>query len=331
MITEPSKAKTAKDILPKLSVIIVSYNTQAMTLDCLKALYQGLGGLSAEVFVVDNASADGSPAAIRTAFPEVHLIENTRNAGFGEANNQAMAEARGEFFLLLNSDAFPEPNAIPALVAYLQSHPEAAVAGPRLLNTDGTLQLSCFRFPSPAGVWLENLWISTLLPNHPTLGYYRRWAHDQERCVDFVIGACLLVRREAYEQVGGFDDSFFMYQEETDWQRRMHDRGWQIGFTPSAVVTHLGGASGASEKARINNHFFESMDHYLHKHYGLPGLLSLRLAMFVGCFLRMILWTGVVAAVPKRRSFARSKVRLMSWLCLRSATHWRSSLQTKHL
>ena len=312
-----------------LSVIIVSYNTRAMTLDCLQTLYAGLGSLSAEVFVVDNASTDGSPAAIRAAYPQVRLIENTDNTGFGRANNQAMAEAHGEFFLLLNSDAFPKLEAIPALVAYLQNNPKAAAVGPRLLNADGTLQLSCFRFPSPLGVWLENLWISALLPNHPTLGYYRRWAHDKERIVDFVIGACLLVRRTAYEQVGGFDDSFFMYQEETDWQRRMHDRGWQIGFTPSAVVTHLGGASGASEKARINDHFFDSMDHYLQKHYGLLGLLSLRLAMFIGCFLRMLLWTGVVAAVPSRRAVARSKVRLMSWLCIRSATHWRSALQTK--
>lgn len=315
---------------PSLSVIIVSYNTRSMTQDCLQTLYAGLGSLTAEVFVVDNASADGSPAAIREAFPQVRLIENTGNTGFGAANNQAMAEARGEFFLLLNSDAFPQKEAIPALVTYLQNHPKAAAAGPRLLNADGSLQLSCFRFPSPAGVWLENLWISALLPNHPTLGYYRRWAHDRERNVDFVIGACLLVRRKAYEQVGGFDDSFFMYQEETDWQRRMHDHGWQIGFTPSAVVTHLGGASGTSEKARINGHFFDSMDHYLRKHYGLPGLLSLRLAMFIGCFLRMILWTGVAAAVPRRRTVARSKIRLMSWLCVRSATRWRFPLQTKH-
>ena len=331
---------------PTLSVIIVSYNTRAMTLGCLRTLYAqleapttGAGGQDAatapdlsgteffdlsgtEVIVVDNASSDGSPAAIRAAFPRVRLIENEDNAGFGAANNQAMSGACGDFFLLLNSDAFPQPGAIPALLAHLRAHPEVGLVGPRLLNPDGTLQLSCFRFPSPIGIWSENLWLSALLPNHPVFGYYRRWAHDEERRVDFVIGACLLVRRAVCLEVGGFDEDFFMYQEETDWQRRMRDRGWHIGFTPAAQVTHLGGASGASEKARVNGHFFESLERYLWKHYGAAGLLSLKLSMLVGCFLRLVLWAGVVVAVPHRRAVARSKVRLMLWLCLRQATSW---------
>ena len=308
-----------------LSVIVISYNTREMTLDCLRALYAGLGNLKAEVLVIDNASTDGSAEAVRAAFPTAQVIENNGNAGFGAANNQAMLLASGEYFLLLNSDAFVEPEAVPALVGYARSRPEIGAAGPRLLNGDGTLQLSCFRYPSPLGVWLEQLWVSALLPNHPVLGYYRRWGHDRERLVDFVIGACLLVRREAYTQVGGFDDSFFMYQEETDWQRRMHNRGWKIGFTPEAQVTHLGGASGASEKAKISGHFFDSMDHYLHKHYGLAGLLSLRLSMLIGCFLRLLLWLGVFVAAPRRREVAQSKIRLMAWLCVRQVTHWRFS------
>jgi len=325
----PQADKQTGNSVFDLSVIVISYNTREMTLDCLRALYAGLGELSAEVFVIDNASADGSPQAIREAFPEARVIENSGNAGFGAANNQAMLLASGEFFLLLNSDAFVETEAIPALTAYLRASPEAGAVGPRLLNADGTLQLSCYRFPSPLGVWLEQLWVSALVPNHPVLGYYRRWGHDRERQVDFVIGACLLVRRQAYQDVGGFDDSFFMYQEETDWQRRMHDRGWKIGFTPAAQVTHLGGASGEGEKAKISGHFFDSMDHYLRKHYGLSGLVSLRLAMFLGCFLRLLLWLGVSAAVPSRRAVAWSKVRLMAWLCVRQATYWRTSPSSK--
>lgn len=308
-----------------LSVIVISYNTREMTLSCLRALYAGLGNLKAEVFVIDNASTDGSAVAVRAAFPAAQVIENSGNAGFGAANNQAMLLASGEYFLLLNSDAFVEPEAVSALVSYGRAHPEIGAAGPRLLNGDGTLQLSCFRYPSPLGVWLEQLWVSALFPNHPVLGYYRRWGHDRERLVDFVIGACLLVRRETYAQVGGFDDSFFMYQEETDWQRRMHNRGWKIGFTPDALVTHLGGASGASEKAKISGHFFDSMDHYLHKHYGLAGLLSLRFSMLIGCFLRLLLWVGVFLGSPRRREVAQSKIRLMAWLCVRQVTHWRFS------
>ncbi|MBV9848927.1 MAG: glycosyltransferase family 2 protein [Armatimonadetes bacterium] len=312
---------------PVVSVIIVSYNTREMTLDCLRALYADLAGLDSEVWVVDNASTDGSPAAIRAAFPAVHLLENSRNVGFGIANNQAMARAGGEFFLLLNTDAFPKPGAVGSLVAYLRAHPDTAIAGPRLLNADGSLQISCFPFPSPSRAWLENLWISTALPNHPVVGDYRRWPHDRERQVDTVIGACMLVRRTAYEQVGGFDENFFMYTEEIEWQRRLRDRNWQIAFTPTAQVTHLGGASGATEAARINRHFFDSLDYYEWKHHGLAGLISLRLAMTIGCFLRSILWTLVLVAVPRRRPLARSKARLQAWLTVRQATHWRLDLR----
>ena len=201
-----------KDLAPEISVIIVSYNTRQMTLDCLHALSAGLAGLNAEVWVVDNASADGSAEAIRAAFPEVHVIDNPMNAGFGAANNLALKQATGEFLLLLNTDAFAAPGAVAALVEYLKAHPKAGIAGPRLLNADGSLQRSCYRYPSPARAWLENTGLSGLLARHPILGDYSAWAHDQEQAVEWVIGACLLVRREAYVQAGGFDEAFFMYQ-----------------------------------------------------------------------------------------------------------------------
>src|SRR5256885_431066 len=125
---------------PDISAVIVSYNTRAMTLECIAALKGDLKDVSAEIFVVDNASTDGSAEAIRTQFPDVRVIENKENKGFGAANNRGMKEAAGRFLLLLNSDAFPRPGAIRALLEYLRQHPEAALAGPKLLNSDGTLQ-----------------------------------------------------------------------------------------------------------------------------------------------------------------------------------------------
>ena len=307
-----------------LSVIIVSYNTREMTLDCLRVLLPQLKGFTSEIFVVDNASADGSVAAVREAFPQVQCIENPRNAGFGAANNLAMAQAHGEFLLLLNSDAFPKPGAIAHLVSYLRTHPEAAVAGPRLLNADGTLQLSCFKFPTPLRCWMENLWLSAALPRHPKIGDYRLWPHDAERRVDSVIGACMLVRRTAYEQIGGFDERFFMYSEETDWQWRMQKAGWGVAFTPAAEVTHLAGASGADDKPRISRYFFESLDWYVRKHHGWPGLISVRLAMVIGCGLRALLWSAVMLAQPRRRDLARAKAGLLGWLVVRQATKWKA-------
>jgi GT2 family glycosyltransferase len=296
-----------------------------MTLDCLRSLYADLGDLPAEVFVVDNASSDGSADAIGREFPEVRLIANSANLGFGAANNLAMSKAQGEYLLLLNSDAFPKAGAIATLVNYLQANPKVGIVGPRLVHADGSLQLSCFRFPSPLRAWLENLWISTAFADHRFLGDYRHWAHDSLRNVDWVIGACLLLRRNVFSQVGGFDEKFFMYSEEADWQRRIRDAGWDIAFIPDAVVTHLGGASGASEPARINRHFFESLDYYEYKHHGLFGLVFFRLAMIVGCSMRAMLWT-IMLVFPKRRTAARAKTRLLSWLVVRQLTHWHINL-----
>jgi len=307
---------------PILSVIIVSFNTQALTLRCLETLHAELEGISSEVFVVDNGSADGSGSAVRERFPQVRLIESRRNAGFGAANNAAMREARGRYFLLLNSDAFLRSGAVRALICCLKAKPGTAVVGPRLLNEDGSLQRSCFRFPRPLQAWAENLWISYLFPDSSAVGDFQRWAHDEEREVDFVSGACLLVRRDVYEQVGGFDEAFFLYAEETDWQRRIRDAGWEVVFTPTAEVTHLGGASGAGSSPRISRYFFRGLDLYERKHHGFGGFVSVRFAMIVGCSLRAALWAIVLLTVAKHRDLARAKVRLHIWLAFRQATCW---------
>ena len=309
---------------PLITVIIISYNTCAITLKCLRDLHAAMS-CPAEVIVVDNASTDGSAQAIARDFPSVHLIRNDRNAGFSSANNQAMRVARGEYFLLLNSDAFVVPGVMETLVRYLENNPSVGVVGPRLLNSDGTLQHSCHHFPSPARAWLENLWISTLLSSHPAIGSYRRWDHDRERIVDFVSGACMLVRRKTYEQVGGFDEMFFMYAEETDWQRRMRSRGWLVGFTPDAKVMHLGGASGGATGIRC--YVFESLDRYQIKHHGIGGLLSLRLAMVVGNTMRAAIWAFVLLLAPERRSRALAKLKCSLWLLARQSTHWRGVLK----
>ncbi len=313
--------RTSPERPPSVCVIIISYNTREMTLECLQTLKAGLEGLDATICVVDNASTDGSVAAIRGTFSDVKVIANSRNRGFGAANNRAMTDSSADYFLLLNSDAFPAADAIPKLIDYLRKNLEVAAVGPRLVNRDGSLQISCYRFPSPVRAWVENLWISAALPHHPVFGDYRQWAHDTERDVDFVVGACMAVRRAAYQEIGGFDPRFFMYTEEADWQRRMHDAGWKVRFIPTATVTHYGGASGAGAPVTAKKQLFDSLDYYERKHHGLAGLISLRCAMALGCFLRAVLWTAN-SIRPAKRSMALSRARLHSWLCLRQLLHW---------
>ena len=305
---------------PQISAIIVSYNTREMTLQCLRVLEADLAGIAAEIWVVDNASSDGSADAIRAAFPAVQIIEFRENLGFGAANNAAMERARGAYFLLLNSDAFPRAGAIAALIGALENHPRAGVLGPRLLNRDGTLQRSCWRFPDARQAWLENLGITALLREGSPHADYRRWAHDTAREVDFVIGACLLVRREVWEEIGGFDPDFWMYSEETDWQKRMRAAGYEIWFCPDAVVEHWGGASAGEQKARVNAAFFDSLDLYSLKHGGVRGVLSLRAAMTVGNAIRLPLWLVLWLARPAKRSATSAKIHLAWWLLRRQTT-----------
>ena len=302
---------------PVVSVIVVSYNTREMTLQCLQTLHNELTGLSAEIWVVDNASTDGSVDAIRNAYPHVNVIANTRNKGFGAANNQALEQAQGDYFLLLNSDAFPTPGAIAAMLACLEAHPEAAAVGPRLLNRDGSLQRSCYRFPSPLRCFWENSLLTAAFPNHALFGDYRAWAHDAERRVEFVIGAALLARRTAVEQIGPFDPAFFMYAEETDWQLRMRKAGWDILFCPQAQVTHWGGHSSDGMKDRQFCEFNRAASRFIRKHYGPAGGCVQRVAMVMGALLRLTAWSLVYMAGGPRRQKAvrniRDWSRLLRW------------------
>jgi GT2 family glycosyltransferase len=300
-----------------LSVIIISFNTRDTTLKCLRSVFAHQDGVALEVIVVDNASADGSADAIAAEFPQVVLIRNGENAGFGAANNVAMKQAKGDNFLLLNSDAFLTPGALPAMLKALEDQPKVGVVGPRLLNADGSLQRSCYRFPSPGVAWREALWISAVAPATSVLGDLRRWGHDKPLHPEWVIGACMMVRRGVYEMVGGFDPKFFMYAEETDWQRRIGDAGWEIAFTPAAQVTHLGGASGADDKPKINKYFFDSGDYYYRKHHGVLGMYSARTAVTVGGVLRLPLWGIMWLVMPKRRAKLAAKIRLRAWLIRR--------------
>lgn len=300
-----------------LSAIVVNYNTRQMTLDCLRTLTERLTGLErAEIFVVDNGSTDGSVETIRLAFPDVKLIENPRNLGFGAANNQAMWQASGEWILLLNSDAFPKSGAVEAMLEVLRRRPQVAVVGPRLLNTDGSLQLSCYRFPSPMRSIYENLLLTAMLPNHPIVGDYRAWRADAERDVDFVIGACMMVRKSAIDQVGLFDESFFLYAEETDWCRRFRDAGWTVTFTPAAHVTHWNGESGKQQAERVFNEFRWAAERYIRKYHGVAGLVVFRLSMMVGAVVRITVFgAGIVIPRQRQRSFRMVKLwgRILKW------------------
>lgn len=299
----------------QIAAVLVSYNTREMTLECLRSLHREIesADVSAEVFVVDNASTDDSVKAIRENFPHVEVLVAEENQGFGRANNRAFEVARGHWLLLLNTDAFLRPGALQALLDAAKRHPEAGVIAPRILNADGTLQRSCWEFPTPPGAWFENSGVASLLRALRLRQDFANWPHDDEREVEWAIGACLMVRRDVYARVGGFDEQFWMYSEETDWQKRIRDAGWKVVFTPHALVTHLGGGSGGEF---IKSAMWESLDRYLLKHHGRGGVLSARAAMVWGNALRLPLWALLSGVFPRRPDFRRKR-RISAFLLRR--------------
>ncbi len=299
---------------PKLSISIVHHDGRDMLQNCLQTLTECPPSCSFEIILVDNVSTDGTRDFLKQNYPHIHLIENTARRGFGENHNTAMKACRGEFILLLNDDTLLHPGALDALVSFLDTRPDVVVVGPKLLNGDGSLQRSCYRFPSPLRCLWENLLLTAAFPNSPFFGDYRAWAHDSIREVDFVSGAAILLRRSTLEKVGGFDPYFFMYAEETDLQKRITTAGGKIAFTPEAVITHLGGGSSEGMKSRQFCEFNRSQAKFIRKHYGVAGAGVQRGAMIFGSLFRLTLW-GL--AYPLKRASAKKQIsdwsRLLKW------------------
>lgn len=267
-----------------ISVVIVSYNVRQLLLACLRSVDVGLraGGLSAEIIVVDNASTDGSPEAVATAFPQVRLIVNRRNSGFAAGNNVGIAASSGRYVLLLNPDTEVISDAISTMFSFLEANPRIGVVGPRLLNSDGSLQSSRRRFPTLATALIESTVLQRYVP--AGLGVLRRYYcldqdDDSEQDVDWLVGAALMVRREAIDAVGPMDERFFLYSEELDWCRRIVEGGWRVVYMPSASVTHHYGQSSGQDLPLRHIYFQDSKCHYFAKYYG----------RFVGALLRVYL------------------------------------------
>jgi GT2 family glycosyltransferase len=268
----------------EVSVVIVNFNTKDLLERCLIAL-QEQEGVELQTIVVDNASTDGSRPMLREQFPDVELLELPENVGFARANNLAFERCRGQYVLLLNSDAFLHRGALRELVAAAERHPSAGAVGPRLINPDGSLQRSAWPFPQARRILLEALALHRPLRRLGLIEDLGVWDHDDERAVDFLIGACLLLRAEALAEVHGFDEGFWLYGEEADLQRRLAGRGWSIVFTPSAAATHVGAASSKDSIPRLR-HFYSGQRRFLEKHGGIGAWPLARLALVLGSILR---------------------------------------------
>ncbi len=299
-----------------LSIVIVNWNTLELLKGCLNSIYTYPPSGEFEVWVVDNASQDGSSAMVEECFPQVSLINNPRNAGFAYANNLAIRQASGRYVLLLNPDTLVKPGALEALVRFMDEHPEAGASGARLLNPDGSLQVSCYVRPNLTNEFLRMFHLDGLFPHT----HYRMstWALDQPREVDVIQGACLMLRREALEQVGLLDDEFFMYSEDYDLCYRIQKRNWRLYWVPWSEVIHFGGQSTKQVASEMFLRLYQSKLLWMRKHYGGTAAAQYKCILVFSALFRILLtpFTWVEQPQTRRRhqSLSENYRRLLAAL-----------------
>ena len=250
----------------QLSIVIVSWNTRELLEQCLASVYANPPSVAFETIVVDNCSRDGSAQAVRQGFPEARLIENADNVGFARANNQAIEVSRGDLVLLLNPDTRVLPGALDALAQFMDQHPGVGAAGSRVLNPDGTLQISCY----PAPTLGRELWRLFHLDWLRARGVYDMagWDVRHSREVDAVLGASLMVRRSVLDQVGALDREYFFTGEEIDLCHRIRSAGWSIHWVPQAGIIHYGGQSSRQVAEQAFLHLYQGKVLYFRKRHG---------------------------------------------------------------
>lgn len=267
------------DQRPDLSVIVVNYNTGYLLERMFSALDAARGAPRVQIIVVDNASRDDSVAILRAKYPNVELIANRTNVGFGRANNQALPLVRGRYVLLLNTDAFVSPDTLTKTIGFMDENPQCGILGVKLVGEDGELQPCCRYFPTPWNVFLTKTGLDRVIKGSRLVDDMN-WDHGAVRNCDWVPGCYYLVRREVIDRVGLFDPRFFLYFEEVDHCRAARNDGWTVTFYPFTSVVHIGGESAKTQQSltssgqQISALQVESELLYFRKHFGLPGLLG---------------------------------------------------------
>lgn len=279
-----------------VSIVVVSYNTREITLQCLDSIFSSIAKVTFEVIVIDNASSDNSVRSIQDAYPKIKMIANEENRGFAAANNQGISAAIGRYVLLLNSDVIVHPSAIDHIVEFADEMASCGVVGCRTLNADGSLQRNCFLPPSALNLLIQLLGLHLVFPRTRLFGRERMtyWDLEDARAVPNVAGCFMLVRSAAIADTGGMDERFFMYAEEMDWCARFWKNGWKVYYSPVGVITHLGGVSAATAASEMRDEAVKSLVLYFKKHLNCVEAVICRCLLVAIEFRRapMRLWHG---------------------------------------
>jgi N-acetylglucosaminyl-diphospho-decaprenol L-rhamnosyltransferase len=307
---------------PDITVIVVNYNTAHLLDRMFSALGAARSNLTIQTIVIDNASSDGSSAKVRQSYPDVELIENRHNVGFGRANNQALPRIRGRYALLLNTDSFVAPETLRQTITYMDEHHRCGVLGVKLVAEDGTLQPSCRYFPTPWNTFLLSTGLARYFPR-TRLVDDMTWDPEAECACDWVPGCYYLIRPEVIDHLGLFDPRYFLYYEEVDHCRRVRAAGWDVIYYPFTKVVHIGGESAkalgslSSGSRQVSALQIESELLYFRKHHGFFGLLS---AVCLSTFTDLILILKNIGSASTRLKASAAQQHMRTVLGLLAKT-----------
>lgn len=308
----------ASHVTVDLSIVIVNWNVCELLRRCLSSISRDKAGTAIEVIVVDCASSDGSLEMVRREFPWARLIASNENLGYARGNNVGMAEARGRYLLVLNPDTELVGHALATMIRYLDEQPVVGALGPALRYPDGSVQSSRRRFPSLATAFFESTLLHQWFPKNRVARRYYLDDHpaDVPQPVDWLVGAALMIRRKAWQQVGPLDEGFFMYFEELDWCRRCRKAGWEIHYVPSAGIVHHEGKSSEQVVAARTIRFQRSKIHYYRKYYGAGWAVVIWLFLLV-TFAFQLVGESLKWLVGHKRDLRRERITAY-WQVLRS-------------
>ncbi len=254
-----------------LSCIIVNYHNSNTLKDCLESIYQTIKEIEFEVIVVDNSQNDPGIEPLKVLYKQTQFISNGANVGFAKGNNQAAKIAQGDIFLILNPDTVLSSQAINKMYDHLKTHPEIGAIGPKVLDPDGSLQYSCRRYPTlMTGLFNRYSFLSKMLPNNPYTRHYLMTDFDHQKIleVDWVSGCCLMTPRTAFEKAGGFDENYFLFNEDIDLCRAIHNLSLKVVYYPFVEIFHLVSSSNQKLSPGIIIKRHRGMSHYYNKHHG---------------------------------------------------------------
>ena len=287
-----------------LSIVIVNYNTERLLRSCLESVYAGANGTPLTIWVVDNNSHDSSVAMVKSFFPKVQVIENRCNVGFSKANNAVISRSESDYILLLNPDTLIIENAIEQMVKFMEEHPTVGIAGCKVLNRDGTLQLACRRsIPTPRVAFFRLTGLSKLFPKSRIMAEYNLTYTNPEQTheVGAVSGAFLMIRRKAVEEIGLLDERFFMYGEELDWCLRAKRAGWAVMYHPAAQIIHYKGESTKHNSRKAAVEFYRAMYLFHRKHFAKDHSIFGNALIYAGIFVKAFCSWRQILFSPKVR------------------------------